>query len=137
MSGPWELSGFWTQQVQGETLRIQIPTANLRRVQAQSVPSFDKLDDQIAFITEFQKRLRLLGLDHFNERSINTSIPARVLHCWQKQLIRRNRLVLEQIQHCFNNSFTSCIHVAQLAKGSAQSLESDFAKERAGSLARG
>ena len=76
-----ELSGFWTQQVQGETLRIQIPTAKLRRVQAQSVPSFDKLDDQIAFITEFRKCLRLLELDHFDEQIINTFVLARVLHC--------------------------------------------------------
>ena len=125
-----ELSGFWTQQVQGETVRIQIPTAKLRRVQAQSVPSFDKLDDQIVFVTEFRKRLRLLELDHFNERIINTFMPARVLHCWQKQLIRRYRLELAQIQHCFNNSFTSCIYVAQQAKGSAQSLESDIELEK-------
>ena len=68
--------------------------------------------------------------DHFNERIINTFMPARVLHCWQKQLIRRYRLELAQIQHCFNNSFTSCIYVAQQAKGSAQSLESDIELEK-------
>ena len=72
-----ELSGFWTQQAQGETLGIQIPTAKLRRV-----PSFDKLDDQIAFVTELRKRLRLLDLNHFNEQIINTFMPARVFQCW-------------------------------------------------------
>ena len=58
-------------------------------------------------------------------------MPARVLHCWRKQLMETNRLdMIRQIQHCCNNPFTSCIDTAQQAKGSAQSLESDIELEK-------